>query len=109
MVLQPIVENAIRHGLARSENAVLIDIRASVSDDMLVLTVSDDGPGSDKPILNGKGIGLSNTRDRLKHLYSTRGCLQAENRLPHGVTVTVKLPFHTEPLELAHAPQSSRR
>lgn len=109
MVLQPIVENAIRHGLARSEHGVLIEIRALPEGDNLVLTVSDDGPGSGTPMLAGKGIGLSNTRDRLKHLYGPRGVLRAENRAPHGVIVTVQLPFHTEPLEPVHATESSRR
>jgi LytS/YehU family sensor histidine kinase len=57
----------------------------------------------------GKGIGLSNTRNRLKHLYGSQGVLHAANRSPHGMIVTVQLPFHTEPLEPAHAIESSRR
>jgi len=109
MVLQPIVENAIKHGLARSEHAVLIEIRAQIEGANLVLTVSDDGPGCETSMTAGKGIGLSNTRDRLKHLYGTHGILRAQNRSPHGVIVTVQLPFHTEPLELAHAIESPRR
>lgn len=109
MGLQPIVENAIRHGLARSESAVLIDICARKQEDMLVMTVSDDGPGSQGPLLEGRGIGLKNTRDRLKHLYGSHGVLRAENRLPHGVKVTVTLPFHTEPLEVVDATEDSRR
>jgi len=98
MVLQPIVENAIKHGLARSEKSVLIEIRAEIQNDVLMLTVSDDGPGSGTSMLSGKGIGLSNTRDRLKYLYGSQGVLRAENKSPHGVIVTVLLPFHTEPL-----------
>jgi LytS/YehU family sensor histidine kinase len=109
MVLQPIVENAIKHGLARSEHAVLIEIRAQSEGDNLILTVSDDGPGSETSMTASKGIGLSNTRDRLKHLYGSHGILRAQNRSPHGVIVTVQLPFHTEPSELAHAIESPRR
>lgn len=109
MVLQPIVENAIRHGLARSERAVLIDIHAERQGDVLVMTVSDDGPGSQRPLLEGKGIGLANTRDRLKHLYGPHGVLRAENRSPHGVQVTVTLPFHTEAVEVANATEDSHR
>ena len=113
MVLQPIVENAIRHGLARSERAVLIDIRAERQGDELVMTVSDDGPGSLEMLLDkvtgGKGIGLSNTRDRLKHLYGSHGVLRAENRSPHGVEIMVMVPFHTEALEVVDATEDSHR
>jgi len=100
MVLQPLVENAIRHGLARSEGAVLIDIRAYKRDDKLVMLVSDDGPGSEPSLLEGKGIGLTNTRSRLKHLYGSQGTLDARNRVSQGVVVTVIVPFHTEAVEV---------
>jgi len=109
MVLQPLVENAIRHGLARSESSVLIDIRANKQADKLVMTVSDDGPGSVGPLMEGKGIGLSNTRDRLRHLYGSRGVLHAENRSPHGVQVTVIIPFHSETLEAVNATEDTGR
>ncbi|HEU4602609.1 MAG TPA: histidine kinase [Steroidobacteraceae bacterium] len=103
MVLQPIVENAIQHGLARSEDAVLIEIRAEKKENALVLTVTDDGPGCDTSFFDGDGIGLPNTRDRLKHLYGANGIIRAANREPEGVHVTVTLPFHTEPMEVADA------
>ncbi|HEX2585836.1 MAG TPA: histidine kinase [Steroidobacteraceae bacterium] len=109
MVLQPLVENAIRHGLARSESCVLIDIGAYKQGDTLMMTVSDDGPGSAEPLIGGKGIGLANTRDRLRHLYGSRGVLHAENRLPQGVQVTVTIPFHTETLEVVNATEDSGR
>jgi LytS/YehU family sensor histidine kinase len=73
------------------------------------MTVSDDGPGSQRPLLEGKGIGLPNTRDRLKHLYGRQGTLRAENRLPHGVQVIAMIPFHTEPLEVVDATEDSGR
>ena len=101
MVLQPIVENAVRHGLGRSEDAVMIDIQAARADDALVLTVADDGPGSGSAGFEGNGIGLANTRNRLQHLYRTDAALLAENRSPRGVQVRVTLPFHLEPVESA--------
>jgi LytS/YehU family sensor histidine kinase len=94
MVLQPIVENAIRHGLGQSEEAVLIDIRARRSSDSLLITVCDDGPGSPSQCFEGTGIGLANTRTRLKHLYGESATLSVENRSPRGVTVTIALPLH---------------
>jgi two-component system LytT family sensor kinase len=109
MILQPLVENAIRHGLARSESAVLIDIRAEKQSDSLTITVTDNGPGCEASSLVGKGIGLPNTRDRLKHLYGSRGLLRVENHSPHGVQATVSLPFHTEALEIADATEDSHR
>jgi two-component system, LytTR family, sensor kinase len=109
MVLQPIVENAVRHGLGQSEDAVLIDIRAHKVDDTLVMTVSDDGHGSPSPRFEGTGIGLANTRNRLRHLYGMDATLVAENRSPRGVQVTMTLPFHLEFSENVDAIESSYR
>jgi signal transduction histidine kinase len=96
MALQPIVENAVRHGLARSETAVLIEVEARrVADDM-VLTVQDDGPGNLPPGFEGKGIGLTNTRSRLQRLYGERFSLSIQNRTPRGVLVKMVLPFHVD-------------
>jgi two-component system LytT family sensor kinase len=96
MILQPIVENAIRHGLGQSEEAVTIDVTASRNNGVLVLTVADDGPGSSGPLFRDKGVGLTNTERRLKGLYGDDGKLVAERRVPHGVQVTITLPFRTE-------------
>jgi two-component system LytT family sensor kinase len=107
MILQPIVENAIRHGLGQSEEAVTIDVTASRNDGGLVLTVADDGRGSSGPapgpepgpLFRRKGVGLTNTERRLKGLYGDAATLVAERKLPHGVQVTITLPFRTGPEE----------
>jgi LytS/YehU family sensor histidine kinase len=99
MALQPIVENAVRHGLGQSEKAIMIDVKASRTGRNLVLTVTDDGPGSPSSGFDGKGIGLKNTRDRLKRLYGSEATLLAENTSPRGVQVTMTLPFHMSRLE----------
>ena len=95
MVLQPIVENAVRHGLGQSEEAVTIDVRATERDGSLALIVSDDGPGLQPPRLEQSGIGLANTRSRLGRLYGDRAGLVAENTAPHGARVTITLPLRT--------------
>jgi signal transduction histidine kinase len=96
MVLQPIVENAVRHGLGQSEEAVGIDIEARQHDGRLVLTVSDDGRGSADGALVRRGVGLTNTENRLTALYGAAGSLRVERRALRGVRVTVAVPFHGE-------------
>jgi signal transduction histidine kinase len=96
MVLQPIVENAIRHGLGQSEEAVAIDIQARRRNGHLLLTVADDGPGLAATTGPRRGIGLTNTENRLTALYGAAGLLQVEPQVPRGVRVTVAVPFHRE-------------
>lgn len=98
MVLQPIVENAVRHALGQSEEAVTIEVAAASSNGSLALVVSDDGPGlsSAKP---GSGIGLTNTRTRLSRLYGDRAQLAVEQTAGRGVRVSITLPMRTASLE----------
>ncbi len=91
--LQPIVENAVRHGLGRTLSAVHIGLNAKRSNGTLQLTVTDDGPGLPAVKSESTGIGLSNTRARLKQLYGDAGELNVENGPEHGVTVTMTLPY----------------
>lgn len=95
MALQPIVENAVRHGLGQSEEPVLIHVIVSRADGHLTLTVMDDGPGCPAGVFDGKGIGLSNTRNRLQRIYGAEAVFSAENRAPRGVQVTMTLPYRT--------------
>jgi len=70
MVLQPIVENAVRHALGQSEEPVTIEVTAVSSNGSLRLIVSDDGPGFLSPMSDRSGIGLANTRNRLARLMA---------------------------------------
>src|SRR2546425_10779203 len=73
-VLQPLVENALRHGLARKTTAAMLRIAARRDGDYLVLTVTDDGPGPEGGERK-EGVGLTNTRERLRGLYEGRASL----------------------------------
>jgi LytS/YehU family sensor histidine kinase len=92
LVLQPIVENAIRHGMADRPDVGHVTVSGRRRGDSLRLEVADDGPGlhSSPP---GNGIGLANTRERLARLYGERGHLEmVEER---GLTVRLTLPLRT--------------
>ncbi len=94
-LLQPLVENAIRHGLAKRVTATLLRIEARREDDELVLTVTDDGPGPDGPPAEpAEGVGLANTRERLATLYGDRARLELARTPEGGAAVTVRLPYH---------------
>ena len=98
MGLQPIVENAIRHGIGRSSSAGKIHISAYRMNETLVVKVQDDGPGL--PPANasqGRGIGLANTRARLSQLYGAAAQLAIENGPHGGALVTMVLPYHDAP------------
>jgi signal transduction histidine kinase len=99
MVLQPIVENAVRHGLGQSEDAVTIEVHAARANGSLALVVSDDGPGLAAAGPGHDGIGLSNTKARLTRLYGDRAALVVEPRRGRGVRVTIPRPVRTAAVE----------
>ena len=72
---------------------MVIDVRATGNDGMLTLIVSDDGPGLPPSRGEQTGIGLPNTRHRLKRLYEDGASLVVENAVPRGVRVTITLPL----------------
>jgi signal transduction histidine kinase len=93
LVLQPLLENAIQHGIEPHARPGRVDVIAQVQGESLLLEVRDNGAG----IMNGKpveGIGLSNTRSRLAQLYGARQSFGIENADGGGVVVRLKIPFH---------------
>jgi signal transduction histidine kinase len=93
LILQPLVENAIRHGLARRTEATLLRIAARRDGDDLVLSVTDDGPGPADVAPAGEGVGLSNTRERLRTMYGARGRLTLTAPPAGGATAEIRLPY----------------
>jgi LytS/YehU family sensor histidine kinase len=94
MALQPIVENSIRHGVGQRATPGFIEIRAARSGDALHVIVRDDGPGFTARGAGGMGLGLANTRARLKQLHGEAAELRTETGGEGGATVTMILPFH---------------
>ena len=90
LLLQPLVENSIRH--AAGKTPLEVTIRAAQSDGELLLRVSDNGPGLQGEPLE-KGIGLSNTAERLAALYGERHTLRFDNSPEGGLTVSVRIPL----------------
>ncbi|MCZ8205008.1 histidine kinase [Gemmatimonas sp.] len=94
--LQPLVENAIRHGLAPQVHGGTVELRAAVRGEQLVVTVSDDGAGAppqgNEHPTRGSGIGLDALRKRLTARYGAHGTLQVTTAPGRGFTVTVELP-----------------
>jgi len=94
MSLQPLVENAIRHGIEQRSTAGEIEIRAAREGDTLKVWVQDNGPGfitSSK--CAGTGIGLANTRARISQLYGEAASLTCVNSTVGGAVVTMTLPY----------------
>ena len=92
-VLQPLVENALHHGVGSHAGPATVTVGARREGRTLVLTVEDDGPGVNAAD-SGRGIGVTNTRERLSGLYGEAQRLDL-GRAPHGgFTVRVELPYH---------------
>jgi LytS/YehU family sensor histidine kinase len=96
LVLQPIVENAVVHGVARSQGGGRIDIEAARDDGAVVFRVRDSGPGIDssQPVSAG-GVGIRNTRERLEQLYGDAASFTLRSNDGGGAVAELRLPYHT--------------
>jgi two-component system LytT family sensor kinase len=120
MVLQPLVENAVRHGLAGRAEGGCVQVAARRRGPWLTLEVRDDGVGPAAAAANGAagaGIGMVNTRARLEQLYGTHHALEMAPGEGGGTRVSLRIPWHQAPLPSraldgptdAVAPPSPRR
>jgi hypothetical protein len=92
-LLQPLVENAIRHGFTDAQHVLHVSIRARASSDELTLVVSDDGAGIARRDGAANGLGLGNTRSRLEGLYDGKASISlSPSANGAGTTVLVRLP-----------------
>jgi two-component sensor histidine kinase len=103
LILQPLVENAIRHGIEPRRGPGLVSIEAKQEDKHLHLIVRDNGRGSPGADLNSsgrRGIGLANTQARLQGLYGQDQRFSFGRTEPQGCQVDIHLPFHFEPVHV---------
>jgi two-component system LytT family sensor kinase len=96
LVLQPLIENAIVHGIAKREEGGSIRVTASENHGELILSVHNDGPGLPAEGASERGVGIANTRGRLKTLYGGACELLVRNHAVEGVETVVRLPWRTE-------------
>lgn len=109
MILQPLVENAVKHGLTPRASAGRIEVTARRGDRELELVVRDDGVGLGAAPLHAarmghRGVGLSNTRARLRELYGPVACLELSRGETGGTVARVRIPWHLDTLhDIGHA------
>lgn len=94
LLLQPLVENSIRHGANALSNAVTVTVTAERDGENTRLRIRDFGRGLPKGKLR-RGTGISNTVERLQQLYGARHTLEFDNCADGGLAVTVAIPYHT--------------
>jgi LytS/YehU family sensor histidine kinase len=96
LILQPLAENAIRHGISARTGRTLVEVRGWRDNGTLRLQVKDDGPGL-PPGWDPEtdvGVGLSNTRERLRRLYGDSHSFEITGKPGAGVRVEIGLPYH---------------
>jgi LytS/YehU family sensor histidine kinase len=97
LILQPIVENAVKHGIAKRAQGGTIRIGASRDQDRVTLTVSNDGPPLLLAEFSGSGLGNANVRTRLKSLYGDAFEFTMRNGKAGGVEVSLSIPYVVSP------------
>ncbi len=104
LILQPIVENTIKHGVAKLTDEGKINISSKLLTDssgkpaFLDIQISDNGPGfnKDHKNLNGSGIGLRNVASRLQQHYDDQSQLNITSNDPNGASIRIIIPYHTK-------------
>jgi two-component system LytT family sensor kinase len=101
LILQPLIENAIKYAVSKREEGGAIEIEAHRNGSDLEIALRDDGPGcsnkGERANGDSHGVGLANTRERLRVLYGERQHFSIGNREPRGAEVQIRLPFEAAP------------
>jgi len=96
MMIQSLVENAIKHGLEPKAEGGELAVRAEIVHGKLAVTVADTGLGFGKAATAGTGTGLANIRERLKLLYGNRASMVVSENSPSGTIVTLTVPYQAQ-------------
>jgi two-component system LytT family sensor kinase len=92
LLLQPVVENAIRHGISTKADGGILEISSEKENGFLHITIQDNGRGVNQAEMK-EGLGLSNTKSRLEKLYGDRFQFELSNRPGSGTIVALTIPF----------------
>ncbi|HVO06846.1 MAG TPA: ATP-binding protein, partial [Burkholderiaceae bacterium] len=93
MMIQTLVENAIKHGLESKPEGGSLRVSAEVQHGKLAVTVADSGVGFGKAATAGTGVGLANVRERLRLLYGDKAALNVRENAGGGTAVTITVPY----------------
>jgi sensor histidine kinase YesM len=99
MMIQSLVENAIKHGLEPKPEGGKLTVRAEIVHGKLAVTVADTGLGFGKAATAGTGVGLNNIRERLQLLYGNKASMTVAENAPSGTLVTLTVPYLAQPRE----------
>jgi LytS/YehU family sensor histidine kinase len=95
MMIQTLVENAIRHGLEPKAEGGKLLVKAEIVHGKLSVTVADTGVGFGQAATSGTGVGLANIRERLQLLHGPKATLTVTANQPSGTAVTITVPYRT--------------
>ena len=99
MMIQSLVENAIKHGLEPKAEGGKLTVRAEIVHGKLAVTVADTGLGFGRAATAGTGVGLNNIRERLQLLYGNKASMTVAENAPSGTVVTLTVPYLAQPRE----------
>jgi sensor histidine kinase YesM len=95
MMIQTLVENAIRHGLEPKPDGGSLKVKAEIVHGKLAVSVADTGLGFGQATTAGTGVGLANVRERLQLLYGTKASLAITSNAPSGTIATITVPYNS--------------
>ncbi|GHF29943.1 hypothetical protein GCM10017044_26570 [Kordiimonas sediminis] len=100
LLLQPLIENAIKYAIAPSIDGGKLSVKASVNGRYLTITLKDNGPGLQDPenikTKSGSGVGIANTKERLMQIYGSDHAFHVVNLSPSGLGITIEIPCERE-------------